>query len=133
MPRGLEELLREREEERARAIERARAVAEELRKRLGRATIVLHGSYSRGDFNLWSDVDMLIVSERFEGVHPLKRLDLVLETLPPRFEAICLSPSEARAQLEKPWWREALKSAVFLVDDYGLSELRRARSRCGAE
>jgi len=125
--RGLERLLRERAEERGRVIEEARRVAEELRRRLGRATVLLYGSYARGDFNVWSDVDLLVVSEAFEGVSPLERLDAVIRVLPPRFEAVCLSLREARAQLRRAWWRGALEGAVVLVDDYGIASALRLK------
>ncbi len=99
----------------------ARRVAGELKRRLRRATVILHGSYSRGDFNLWSDVDLLVISEEFSGIPPLERIDAIQDLLPPGFEAVCLAPEEARIQLEKPWWKKALGEAVVLVDDYGIA------------
>lgn len=39
-----------------------------------KATAILIGSYARGDFNLWSDIDILLIAE-FTG-NPLDRLKL---------------------------------------------------------
>lgn len=38
-----------------------------------KATVILIGSYARGDFNLWSDVDILLISESLSG-NPIERL-----------------------------------------------------------
>ena len=42
---------------------------------------VLHGSYARGDFGEWSNVDVLVVVKGPLPKSPLKRLDLVEECL----------------------------------------------------
>jgi len=47
--------------------ERVLKVLEELSEELG-ADVYLFGSYARGDHLLDSDVDVLVVSERFEGM-----------------------------------------------------------------
>jgi predicted nucleotidyltransferase len=38
-----------------------------------RVTAILIGSYARGDFNLWSDVDIILISEDLVG-YPVERL-----------------------------------------------------------
>jgi len=92
-----------------------------LRTRLGRVSIILHGSFARGDFNVWSDVDLIIVSEKFYGIRVLDRYDLLNPT-PPRVEPIPLTPEEFEANLEKPVWRHALnRGSIIFVDDYNLS------------
>ena len=58
----------------------ARAYAEGLRERLGEVTAIVYGSVARGDFNLGSDVDILIVAERLPG-HPLARMGLLYSRL----------------------------------------------------
>jgi len=83
-----------------------------------KCTVILIGSYARGDFNLWSDVDLLLVGD-FHGA-PLERL----RTLdpPPGFQVIPLTPSE----FERLWRRkdplatEAVSIGVVLRDDYAL-------------
>ncbi|MFP3264973.1 MAG: nucleotidyltransferase domain-containing protein [Acidilobus sp.] len=61
----LDDIIRARRAERERAIGELREYASRLRARLGRLSMALYGSYARGDFNLWSDVDVIVVSERF--------------------------------------------------------------------
>jgi len=101
--------------------ERAAAL---IAARLGRATVILYGSYARGDFNLWSDVDLIIVSEAFEGVRPLDRYDLIQDLLPPGFQAVPLTPEELAEALARPAWRQALsRGAAMVRDDYGLARL----------
>jgi len=39
-------------------------------------TAVLVDSYARGDFNLWSDVDVLLISDSFPE-RPLERLKML--------------------------------------------------------
>jgi predicted nucleotidyltransferase len=53
-----------------------------LRKRFERMTVILHGSFARGDFNLWSDIDLIIVSEKFNNVRILDRYNLLGEKPP---------------------------------------------------
>ncbi len=118
--RGLEKLLEERRRERNRVIEKARSLAETLRRSLGKITVFLYGSYSRGDFNVWSDIDLLVISDRFRDMNPLERLSLIQELLPPRFEARCFTPGEFRAELKKPWWRKIVDESIVLADDYNL-------------
>lgn len=120
MRNGLGRELRRREEERGKVLALARKLTEVLRSKLGRVTVVLYGSYARGDFNLWSDVDIVIISDKFLEVPPLKRYDMIMDLLPPKFEAKLWTPDEARKLLSKPWWREALKRRVVLADDYNL-------------
>ena len=104
------------------ALARAEATAERLAGRLGRVTVVLHGSYARGDFNVWSDIDLIVVSEAFEEVRFLDRYDIIMDALDPGVEAIPVTPRELREMLSKPAWRQALaRGAVIVRDDYGLA------------
>ncbi len=50
-------------------IEAPRAVEEtvaKLTQLLRELTVTFHGGYVRGDFNLWSDIDFIVVSPIFE-------------------------------------------------------------------
>ncbi len=101
-----------------------RDAAQRLAKQLGKVSVLLHGSYARGDFNLWSDVDLIIVSEAFNDIRPLDRYELVEESLPDRAEPILWTPKEAEALLQKPAWRQALRRGVVVLrDDYSLTKL----------
>jgi len=124
------ELLRRRLLEWLSVVKSVEEYSESLRLRLGRASVVLHGSFARGDFNAWSDVDLVVVSEKFRGVRILDRYNL-LGPPPPRVEVIPLTPEEFEANLEKPAWRYALsRGSAIVVDDYGVSE---AMARRGIE
>ena len=56
----------------------------------------------RGDFNLWSDVDVVLVSRFFEGMGVLERLGVVEEIRPPGVEVVPLAPGEFLASLSPP-------------------------------
>jgi len=84
-----------------------------------RATVVLIGSYARGDFNLWSDVDVLLISEDFkEG--PVERLNSL--EIPPGFQVIPLTPAEFHRLLKRKdiLALEAVRSGVVVRDDLGI-------------
>jgi uncharacterized protein len=105
------------------AIRTARGFAERVKACFEKVSAVLIGSYARGDFNEWSDVDVLIVVEKAPG-NPLERMDCLLERCPPPagVESIILSLSEFMRQkhLATPLYTEACGQGVVLVDDLGL-------------
>lgn len=89
-------------------------------EKLGKLTAILHGSHARGDFNIWSDIDLIILSEKFGGIRVLDRYELINPT-PPRLEPIPLTPSEFINNIQKHVWRHALKrGAVILIDQYDI-------------
>ncbi len=106
-----------RKAERKRVLEEARAWARGLQ---GPVTVVLIGSYARGDFNEGSDVDLLVISDRFEGMKPHERIMEL--NAPPGYEPIPLTTREFQWGLEKrkPHAVEALERGVVLRDDLGL-------------
>ena len=114
------EVVRRREENRRAVIERAREWASSLRLR---ATAILVGSYARGDYNLWSDVDILLISDSLAG-SPLQRLRDI--DAPPGFQVIPITTAEFRKLLARRGSiaEEALRSGVFLRDDLQLASLK---------
>ena len=122
MPRDLG-VLRERVERRSRVLRLLREYSAVLKRVFGMVTVILYGSYARGDFNVWSDVDVIVVSSVFEGVRFLRRWELLPE--PPEgleaLDIIAWSPREAEAMLSKPSWRKALSGSIVIVDDYGMA------------
>ena len=125
MARAIEERLRARE----RAIQLARSLAECARERLGLITVVLVGSYARGDFNEWSGVDVLIVAR--EGslpANPLRRWDLLEGCLAahPGVEPIIIDEGKWRRLLAQgnPLALEALSAGLVLLDELGLFRRR---------
>ncbi|BAN90276.1 nucleotidyltransferase domain-containing protein [Aeropyrum camini] len=114
---------RERFDEWLSALEKARMAASRIVEHLGDATVILFGSFARGDFNRWSDIDLLVVSPRFRGVRLLDRFDMVSGVVGEGVEIIPMTPEEFREALRKPVWRQALsRSSALVVDRLGLAE-----------
>ncbi|MEX0568366.1 MAG: nucleotidyltransferase domain-containing protein [Candidatus Njordarchaeota archaeon] len=85
-----------------------------------KATIFLIGSYARGDFNFWSDIDILLVAETNKPPH--RRLENTKYDL--GFQIIFLTPEEFRHLLQKrePVIIEALTKGIIIRDDYNLNK-----------
>jgi uncharacterized protein len=92
----------------------ARNYVAEIERRLPVHAAVVFGSVARGDFNLWSDVDLLVVAHGMQG-NPLERMD-ALGPRPPRVQPVAWSPEEWRAQSARknPIAREARERGVWL-------------------
>lgn len=107
------EIIRRRIEEREKVIKKAQEWARELKYKV---TAILVGSYARGDFNKWSDVDVIIITDDIEG-YPLERLSKI--DIPPGYEVVIWTTNELRKMLEKrnPLAIEALKNGILLRDD----------------
>ncbi|RLE57219.1 MAG: nucleotidyltransferase domain-containing protein [Thermoprotei archaeon] len=92
MGKVLEERLRRREEALREALRFVRCVS----KRFSVVGAWLFGSFARGDFNEWSDVDVLIVVDGDLPRSPVKRLELIEGCLLmcPRVEPIVVTLSE---------------------------------------
>ncbi len=105
------------------AIRKAREFAERVKNCLGKVSVVLIGSYARGDFNIWSDIDILIIAEDISG-NPIERMDYLLSKCPPPagIEPIILSLSEfiRQKKLETPLSKEASNIGMVLADDLRL-------------
>ncbi len=103
--------------------ELAEQFAEKVHDVLGSVTVWLYGSVARGDFNFWSDIDVLIVAENLPE-HPLKRLDLLMQLAPPKVEPIGYTKTEFDVLLAKrhPNLMAILSEAICLRDDLGLAE-----------
>lgn len=84
-----------------------------------RVTAILTGSYARGDFNLWSDVDILLISDDFKGT-PVERLMLL--DIPAGFQVIPLTLKEFKKLVKKENYLalDALKSGITLREDFKL-------------
>jgi len=55
------------------SLERLKAFVERIARHLeGKATIILFGSYARGNYNLVSDFDIIVISDKLKG-NPLER------------------------------------------------------------
>lgn len=110
------EIIRRRIEEREKIIKEAREWASRLSFR---STAILVGSYARGDFNKWSDIDIILITDEIEG-NPLDRLRKIDSS--PGYEIIIWTISEFKTMLKKknPLALEALNMGVILRDDYNI-------------
>jgi predicted nucleotidyltransferase len=110
-------ILARREAERRARIDLARSWATELDRRLaGRVRLVaavVVGSVARGDFNLWSDLDVLVVADGLPA-SGRARLDLLMRHAPPGLQAIGWQPEELAERLGRrdPLALEALRAGV---------------------
>ena len=109
------EIVEKRIEERNKIIQEAKAYSKTLPFK---CSVLLIGSYARGDFNLWSDIDLLIIGD-FKG-DPLERLKSI--DFPPGYEAITLTPEEINKMKmnNDRFITDALKDGVILRDDLGI-------------
>jgi len=86
----------------------------------GEATVILFGSYARGDYNLASDFDIIVISDRLKG-NPLRRTRelyrLNEEFLP--VDIIAYTRKEFLRALENlsPSALDAMKYGKVLYDD----------------
>ncbi len=112
------EVIKERKQLREKVIKEAREWASKLPFK---STVVLIGSYARGDFNLWSDVDIVIIAE-MRG-NPLERLKAIDQ--PPGYEVIPLTPKEFMRKLREgdPIAKEVVTVGIVLRDDLRIKEL----------
>jgi len=121
----MEKVIRERLEELRRALEEARRFAVCASGVFGEVTAVLYGSYARGDFNEWSDIDVLVlVREGALPKNPLERLSTVEKCLlqTPLVEPVILTVEEFRALVRKrnPIAEDVARHGIVLVDDLGV-------------
>ncbi len=86
-------------------------------------TAVIIGSYARGDFNVWSDVDVLLISDYFLG-NPIERLRHI--DPPSGVEVIPLRIHEFRRLRERgdPIAVEADTIGIVVRDDLGIFSRR---------
>ena len=109
------EVVEKRIEERKKIIQEAKAYSKNLPFK---CSVLLIGSYAWGDFNLWSDINLLIIGN-FNG-NPLERLKNI--DFPPGYETIMLTPEEINKMKMKNdrFITDAVKDGVVLKDDLGI-------------
>ncbi|MFZ8794305.1 MAG: nucleotidyltransferase domain-containing protein [Acidilobaceae archaeon] len=115
----MEKIISERLRERERALSEAVEFAKCVKGKLGRVTVILYGSYARGDFNEWSDIDVLVIAEQLPE-NPVERLSLIEDCMArvAGVEPLLLTPDMMRKMRGKNLAvREALERGVVLVDD----------------
>ncbi|HEX9122435.1 MAG TPA: nucleotidyltransferase domain-containing protein [Actinomycetota bacterium] len=108
--------LAERRSERERLIGMARAFVDDLAERIPIVAAAVVGSVARGDFNVWSDVDLVVVCEQLPQRAP-DRGALLAERAPAGFQIIGFTPEEFRVALarENRLAREAVDKGIALA------------------
>lgn len=112
------EALDQRRRERERLLGLARDYMERLSRRFPIAAAAVVGSVARGDFNVWSDVDILVVAERLPERAP-DRGSLLVADAPGGVQPVGFTPEE----FERAWSkrnalvREATEHGVVLIGE----------------
>jgi len=93
--------------------------------KLGKFTGVLYGSIARGDNNLWSDIDFLVISDKLPQ-NPLKRLEFLYSLTETSIEVKGYTKNEFLKMIEKrnPIALDSLVEGKIIVDD-GFWEIAR--------
>ncbi|MCL6581588.1 MAG: nucleotidyltransferase domain-containing protein [Firmicutes bacterium] len=104
-------------------VDTARRYASIVGERYAPATVLLYGSVARGDFNLWSDIDVLVVSDALPS-HPLARSEALYAVALPGIEPKGYTLGEYRDAVTRglPFVRELSRHCVVLRDDLRLTE-----------
>lgn len=78
--------------------------------------ISLFGSYTRGEADLFTDLDLLVVMRTELGfVERLRKLYRLL-SLPVDVDIICYTPEEFESMRARPFLKQALKGEVVLYE-----------------
>lgn len=121
------EVIKERMRKRDLYVKKAQAFAECAIHRLSNSAILIYGSVSRGDFNEWSDIDVLIITQEGIPQKPTERLDVIHDCMKenPLVEPVIITLDELRKLLAKknPLVIEALEKGMILIDRLGLRDL----------
>ncbi len=86
--------------------------------KLGKFTGILYGSMARGDNNLWSDIDFLVISDKLPE-NPLKKLKFLYSLTDTPIEVKGYTRNEFLRMIEKrnPLALDALVEGKVIVDD----------------
>lgn len=122
-------LLEKRRAEQERVLKALQSYSRALRASLGPHTLILYGSYARGDFNSASDIDVIIVSMKFREMAPLERYEVLPPPPLPQLQAILWTPEEALKLWSKPAWRRALEHSIVINDDLGITQAPREQGQ----
>jgi predicted nucleotidyltransferase len=107
--------LDERRRERDRLVALARAYVERLGERVPVVAAAVAGSVARGDFNVWSDVDVVVVAERLPA-RALDRAGLLMADAPGGVQPVGYTPGELDRALRRgdPLVTEAVTRGIVL-------------------
>jgi predicted nucleotidyltransferase len=96
-----------------------------LNGRLPVVAAMVVGSVARGDFNLWSDIDLVVVIDRDLPARAVDRLALADEGRPPGIQAVLWTPGEFADALRRnnPMAVEAITVGVVVRGSQRLSQV----------
>lgn len=116
------DLIKRRRAEREARIDAVRRWAEGLGRRLQVTAVVVFGSVARGDFNKWSDTDVLVVAEGLPG-DGRGRLELLMESSPPGVEPVGWTPGELEERRRRgdPIAVEVYSCGVVVAGSLGMA------------
>lgn len=90
----------ERRREQQRLLEIARRYVQSLSERLPLRAAAVVGSVARGDFNVWSDVDVVVVADELPDA-PAARTRVLLSGAPAGIQPVGFTPREVEAGLDR--------------------------------
>ena len=90
----------ERRREQERLLELARRHVRVLASRLSLRAAAVVGSVARGDFNVWSDVDLVVVADELPDL-PAERTRLLLSGAPRGVQPVGFTPRDLEAGLAR--------------------------------
>lgn len=96
----MKDVLAERRQERDELLTRAARYVDKLQGHLKVEVAVVVGSVARGDFNLWSDIDVVLIVEDLPE-RLLDRLTLLMRDAPRRVQPHAFTAAEFREALNK--------------------------------
>lgn len=113
----MHEIAERRRRERDQLVDAARRYATELAGRVELVRAVVAGSVARGDFNVWSDIDVVVVAEELPS-RASDRAALLLEDAPAWLQPVGYTPGEHARELERgnPLLVEAVEAGVVVWD-----------------
>lgn len=117
---GVRAIAARRQVERSDAIEAARRYARAVDEDVPLAAAVVFGSYARGDFNTWSDIDVLVVSDALPA-DPRQRLDMLWWHRPGGVEPVGWTLAEHQVRRRR---RDPIAVEVDIVGVVVLGSLR---------
>lgn len=123
--------LAERRQERERLRSLAREYVRRLKARMPVRAAALVGSVARGDFNLWSDVDVVVVADDLPERVPDRAL-LLGRDAPPGVQPIGFTTEEFERAFARgdPLAREAVSAGQRLKGPISSRGSRRGLARC---
>lgn len=114
----MHKVLKNRMNQREELIESARKYIETISGKIGPLCAVLIGSVARGDFNLHSDIDILVISDQLPS-HPLERSRFLYRYAIPLLDVKGCLPSEVALLKARrnPLILDALAHGIPLADN----------------